>query len=69
MLSVKELAKVLGVSTKTIYALCEQDAIPHYRIGTGRGTLRFDLDEVKRKLRERPEPAFPAARPLRRHLA
>ena len=46
MLSVKELAKELGVSGKTVYALCDRDAIPYYRIGTGRGTLRFDLAEV-----------------------
>lgn len=51
MISVKELANALGVSSKTIYALCERHEIPCYRIGTGRGTLRFDLDEVKQSLR------------------
>ena len=52
MLSVKELAAALGVSGKTVYALVEQDSIPFYRIGTGRGTLRFEIDEVKNALRE-----------------
>ncbi|SMP77070.1 DNA binding domain-containing protein, excisionase family [Neorhodopirellula lusitana] len=51
MISVKELAKALGVSSKTVYALCDRDEIPCYRIGIGRGTLRFDLDEVKQSLR------------------
>jgi excisionase family DNA binding protein len=51
MISVKELAKALGVSSKTIYALCERGEIPCYSIGTGRGTLRFDLEEVKQALR------------------
>ncbi|WP_443217321.1 helix-turn-helix domain-containing protein [Rhodopirellula sp. P2] len=51
MISVKELANSLGVSRKTIYALRERGEIPCYRIGTGRGTLRFDFDEVKRALR------------------
>ncbi len=50
MLSVKELAKALSVSAKTIYGLCDENAIPYYRIGKGRGTLRFDLDEVKNAL-------------------
>ncbi|WP_414707263.1 helix-turn-helix domain-containing protein [Rhodopirellula sp. UBA1907] len=51
MISVKELANSLGVFRKTIYALCERGDIPCCRIGTGRGTLRFNFDEVKRALR------------------
>jgi excisionase family DNA binding protein len=69
MMSVKELAKELGVSAKTVYALCDQDAIPFYRIGTGRGTLRFDIDEVKDALRDKPEPRFSRTPIPNRHLA
>lgn len=69
MMSVKELAKALGVSAKTVYALCDQDAIPYYRIGTGRGTLRFEIDEVKHALREEPAPRITQRSPSKRHLA
>ena len=55
MMSVKELAKALSVSAKTIYALCDEGAIPYYRIGKGRGTLRFELAEVKKALRPDPK--------------
>lgn len=68
MISVKELAKVLGVSSKTIYALCERREIPCYRIGTGRGTLRFDLDEVKQALRPAQAVAKPLEVPFGKHL-
>ncbi len=51
MLSVKELASFLRVSRKTVYGLCEQGVIPCYRVGSGRGTLRFDLVEVKASLK------------------
>ncbi|WP_431192223.1 helix-turn-helix domain-containing protein [Rhodopirellula bahusiensis] len=55
MISVKELANSLGVFRKTIYALCERGDIPCCRIGTGRGTLRFNLSGrygLRRKGRE-----------------
>ena len=58
MLSVKEL----GVSAKTVYALVERGAIPYYRIGVGRGTLRFDFEEVKRRLKMHVKP--PAIAPI-----
>lgn len=50
LLTVRELSKQLGVSSKTVYAMVERDQIPHYRIGTGRGTLRFDYEAVKKAL-------------------
>ncbi|TWU49457.1 helix-turn-helix domain-containing protein [Rubripirellula reticaptiva] len=52
MVSVKEMAKILGVSPKTIYAMAEGEQIPFFRIGTGRGTLRFEVEEVKAALRQ-----------------
>lgn len=69
MISVKELAGILGVSTKTIYAMVESDQIPCYRIGAGRGTLRFDVDEVKRKLKHESQRTIePLTRSGRKHL-
>lgn len=68
MISVKELAKALGVSSKTIYALCERDEIPCYRIGIGRGTLRFDLEEVKQTLRRVNPTVQMQCNAIRKHL-
>ena len=70
MLSVKELARELGVSAKTVYALVERGEIPHYRIGVGRGTLRFDFEEVKRRLKMhvRPNPIVPIEPSSQKHL-
>lgn len=70
MLSVKELAKELGVSAKTVYALVERDEIPYYRIGLGRGTLRFEVEEVKHRLKAKSlsGKTVPLKRPNTRHL-
>ncbi|WP_158545361.1 helix-turn-helix domain-containing protein [Bremerella cremea] len=69
MVSVKELANILGVSSKTVYAMVEEDRIPCYRIGCGRGTLRFDVEEVKRSLkRQAPTRLEPLQRTPRKHL-
>ena len=69
MVSVKELAKELGVSSKTIYAMVESEAIPFLRIGVGRGTLRFDVAEVKESLKRKQERvATSLERPRKRHL-
>lgn len=54
MLGVGDLAMALGISRKTVYALVAENQIPFYRIGTGRGTIRFDLNEVKQSLRQYP---------------
>lgn len=50
LISVRELAEHLGVSSKTIYAMVEREQIPFFRVGTGRGTLRFDAEAVKKLL-------------------
>lgn len=68
MLSVKELANLLGVSPKTVYAMCDQRAIPYYRVGNGRGTLRFELDEVKTALKPRESTFRPPDSAPGRHL-
>lgn len=38
-----DVARLLSLSPKTIYSLCDQLAIPHYRVG---GSIRFDPDEI-----------------------
>jgi len=43
LLSKKELAKYLGVSTKTIERKCNEGLIPFYKIGK---VLRFDENSI-----------------------
>ena len=69
MIGVKELANLLGVSPKTVYAMAEEQRIPSYRIGVGRGTLRFDPDEVCKALRHhRPARCEPLPSSSGKHL-
>jgi len=54
MISVKQLAEELNVSTDKIRSLVERGAISFYNIAPPDSryrTLRFDLDEVLRELR------------------
>jgi excisionase family DNA binding protein len=48
LLSVNQLAEVLGISRSTVYRLVREDQIPHYSVGE---RLRFDVGEVKAALR------------------
>ena len=69
MIAVKELANELGVSRKTIYAMVDDGIIPCYRIGCGRGTLRFDLEEVRQSLRFKTQERLDAIPPAKgKHL-
>ncbi|HWB13417.1 MAG TPA: helix-turn-helix domain-containing protein [Gemmataceae bacterium] len=47
LLTAKQAAARLNVSTTTIYALCNSGRLPHYRFGVGRGTLRFRQDDLE----------------------
>jgi excisionase family DNA binding protein len=51
VLSVRQVAEKLKVSTKLIYALCASGKIVHERHGLGRGTIRITeeaLEEYRR---------------------
>jgi excisionase family DNA binding protein len=53
MLSVKQAADRLGVSTNLVYALCARGKIAHERYGLGRGTIRIAeeaLEEYRRSV-------------------
>lgn len=45
-LTVPEAAKQLKCSKITIYRLCENGKMPHYRLGTGRGVIRIRLADL-----------------------
>jgi excisionase family DNA binding protein len=70
MIDVKALALELGISRKTVYALVAEKQIPYYRIGTGRGTIRFDLQEVRQSLKQQRQQAstVPLPNVTKRHL-
>jgi excisionase family DNA binding protein len=50
LLTVKDLAKRLAVTTGTVYQLTENGSIPSIRIGKGRGTIRFRADDIEKYL-------------------
>ena len=47
MLTVKQVAQRLNVSQSCIYQLVETGKIPHHRIGTGRGAIRFSNANIE----------------------
>lgn len=70
LMSVKEMAGVLGCSPKSVYAMVSEDTIPYIRVGVGRGTLRFDPDEVIASLKRKEPTLVPLERRHgKRHLA
>jgi excisionase family DNA binding protein len=47
LLSVRQVAKLLGVCPATVYALCEQRKLPHFRV---LNAIRIDPKAMKRFL-------------------
>ena len=47
LLSVRQVAKLLGVCAATVYRLCEQRTLPHFRV---LNAIRIDPKAVKRFL-------------------
>lgn len=45
-MTVAEVAKVLEVSPRLVYLLCETGKLRHHRFGTGRGTIRISSDDL-----------------------
>ncbi len=57
LLTVKQAAKRLAVSEKTIYAQCQSGELACHRIGLGRGTIRLSEAQLADYLANRkPEP-------------
>lgn len=50
LLTVKELEEKLSISRSTIYRLRKNEDLPYYEIGN---RILFDLNEVKKWMRER----------------
>jgi excisionase family DNA binding protein len=47
LLTVRQVAKVLGVCPATVYGLCDRGELPHYRV---RNAIRVDVMEIKAML-------------------
>lgn len=43
-LTVEEVAKILRVSRQTIYVLCREGKLPHFKVGT---KLRFKKSDIE----------------------
>ncbi len=50
LVSVREIAAILGVPIRTVYDRLRKDGLPHYRFGRA---IRLDLDELLAALRAR----------------
>jgi excisionase family DNA binding protein len=69
LLTVRDVAQRLNVSAACVYALVERRRIPHVRIGSGRGVIRFRSDDVEQYLTaQRVERDDAPARPQRVRL-
>ncbi len=42
---VSEFAKIMGVSTVSVYRLIESDSIPYYRVGK---SIRLNIDDFRK---------------------
>lgn len=45
-LTVDEVAKILRVSRQTIYVLCREGKIPHFKVGTKLRFKRADIEAI-----------------------
>jgi len=48
LLNVRQVAKLLGMCTATIYRLCGRGELAHYRV---RNAIRIDIQDLKALLR------------------
>ena len=46
LLTVRDTAGRLGVSLGCVYGLVAKGELPHLRVGTGRGTIRIDENDL-----------------------
>lgn len=42
---VSEFAKIMGISTVSVYRLIESDSIPYYRVGK---SIRLNIDDFRK---------------------
>lgn len=64
MLTVKQVADTLGISTSLVYGLCAGGKLRHERHGLGRGCIRIPLDALDDYRRESVREGLKQAVPL-----
>lgn len=62
MLTVKNAAEILNISSALVYALCAQGSLEHERYGIGRGTIRIS-EQALAAFQERMRVGAPAPTP------
>lgn len=69
LLTVREVAQILRLSSACIYTMVASGRLPHLRVGNGRGSIRFSHEDLDRFLNSRrAETAPPLQQPVRRQL-
>ena len=46
ILTVDEIVKILRVSRQTIYVMCKEEKIPHFKVGTKLRFKKSDIDAL-----------------------
>jgi len=70
-MTVAQAARRLGCSERTLYDMVRDDRIGHYRVGSGRGSIRFRPEDLADYQQATQNPAVPARDsevPVLRHL-
>jgi excisionase family DNA binding protein len=44
--TVQDIARILRVSVNTVYQLCADRRLVHFRVGSGRGTIRVRQEDL-----------------------
>lgn len=72
LLTVADAAKRLNISTSLVYQLVESGKIAVHRVGTGRGTIRFRVEDIDSYIDscrvECTTPTLPKIRPKLKHI-
>lgn len=53
LMTVKELEAYIHIDEKTIYRMAKSGKIPHYRLGSDGGLIRFKRDEIDEWLKQK----------------
>jgi excisionase family DNA binding protein len=51
LLSIKQVAAKLHLGQTTVYGLCRQRKLRHFRVGLGRGAIRIDERDLEEYLK------------------
>ncbi len=71
MMTVSEVAKMLGISPQSVYSIIEAGKLAAHRFGAGRGTIRVSEDDLNAYIEasriKKDQPPQRMARPKLKH--